>query len=196
MFHMSGGIENSAGDKYSSISGGEFFKCEERTDGKDIVKTVCSPIDHDAYFNFHQGIVIGEWNPTCTYGAGIFSVDGVSDDHSPNCPQGNGTVTFGSNNIASGLYSSVTGMLNRGNFAIYRVQSFAELNDTFDNSAIILGGVNNVASGLYSSVSGGSDNKASGTSSSSTGRFNHSMFAIMLCFYFVESEQQPLTNPL
>ena len=141
MFHMSGGIENSAGDKYSSISGGEFFKCEERTDGKDIVKTVCSPIDHDAYFNFHQGIVIGEWNPTCTYGAGIFSVDGVSDDHSPNCPQGNGTVTLESNNIASGLYSSVLG---------------GDSNHAAGEWSLISGGQNNTATVPYSSIGGDS----------------------------------------
>ena len=61
------------------------------------------------------------------------------------------------------------------------------LNDTFDDSAIILGGRNNlasgkqssvnggdlnVASGKYSSISGGSSNVASGEASFVSGRFN------------------------
>jgi len=151
-----------------------LFQCAE--DEATEIK-LCSPIDSHAYFNFPQGIVIGEWNPKCNYGAGIFSVDGPSDSvyHTyTNCPQGSGTVTFGSNNIASGHHSSVTG--GNGNSA------------SGDYSSIS-GGLNNKASGLHSFVSGGASNVASGIASSSTGILNSGMFATISCSYFVESEK-------
>ena len=101
------------------------FECEELTDQEGNARRVCSPINPDTYFNFQQGIVIGLWNEICDYGAGIFSV-GPSDSESGNCPSGDGAVTLGYENQASGLYSSVTGMLNRSNFLINHMQSFAE----------------------------------------------------------------------
>ena len=95
-----------------------LFECEERTDQEGNARRVCSPINpQKTYFNFQQGIVIGLWNSKCDYGAGIFSV-GSSNYKSDNCPSGDGAVTFGYENQASGLYSSVTGMLNRSNFVI------------------------------------------------------------------------------
>jgi len=85
--------------------------------------------DPDKYYLFPKGIVIGQKNEAClSYGDAILSVD----NEGSNCPSGKGSVTFGTDNKASGLNS------------------------------IILGGTNNIASGYLSHIVGARDSEASG----------------------------------
>merc|ERR1711957_1056422 len=88
----------------------------------------------DNYFQFSKGIVIGTKAPDedCIYGDGILSVDA----NGSNCPSGKASVTFGVDNKAIGLGSTISG------------------------------GSQNIASGEWSSVSGGSGNVASGKETS------------------------------
>mmetsp|Transcript_18 Transcript_18/g.39 ORF Transcript_18/g.39 Transcript_18/m.39 type:complete len:192 (-) Transcript_18:1-576(-) len=100
-------------------------------------------------FRFPAGIVIGPHYKDCTYGKAVLSVNAdTGKDFDLNCPSGDGTVTFGASNQASGLSSSVLGGVSNiasGNY-----------------SSVSAGNVNE-ASGLYSSVSAGLHNKKSGT---------------------------------
>jgi len=90
------------------------------------------------------GIVIGSRNEDCAYGQGVLSVDNGYEPGN-NCPSGDGSVTFGHNNKASGELATVTG-------GSYNVAS--------GNRASITGGSDNIAEGGWCAVFGGSRNKA------------------------------------
>uniref|UniRef100_A0A7S1B3K5 Uncharacterized protein n=1 Tax=Corethron hystrix TaxID=216773 RepID=A0A7S1B3K5_9STRA len=62
-------------------------------------------VANTAMFHFPIGIVVGERNSKCEYGNAVLSVD----EEGNNCPSGDGSVTFGHENTASGSFSSVTG---------------------------------------------------------------------------------------
>ena len=66
----------------------------------------CTSKDNN-YFQFSKGITIGQKaaDEDCMYGDSILSVDA----NGSNCPSGQSSVTFGTNNKASGTYSSVSG---------------------------------------------------------------------------------------
>ena len=60
----------------------------------------------DNYFQFSKGIIIGQKaaDEDCMYGDSILSVDA----NGSNCPSGQSSVTFGTNNKASGTYYYVS----------------------------------------------------------------------------------------
>jgi len=101
------------------------FDCDEEVcTGKDNMK-----------FVIPTALIVGQINDGCGYGTAAFSVDAEGG----NCPEGDGSVVFGSGSTASGTGSTVTG------------------------------GQGSVAGGEYSSVGGGSGNQANGGWSSVTG---------------------------
>jgi len=147
---ISGGSENTASEENSSVYGGEAV-LEENLRSIFISDF---PFTQDArgwwvadqeMFRFPKGIVVGVRSSGCKYGEATLSVNHINDSYA-NCPEGDGSVTFGQANIASGEYSSVLG--GYGNTAS-------------GNFAAILGGSENSASGDYSVISGGSNNLAS-----------------------------------
>jgi len=106
-----------------------------------------------AMFLIPGGIVIGRRNEDCAYGQGVLSVDHGYEPGN-NCPSGNGSVTFGYDNKASGELATVTG--GQGNVAD-------------GNRASITGGYDNIAEGWWGSVFGGHKNKAKGRFSTVSG---------------------------
>jgi len=152
---VSGGYDNVASSEYSSVFGGETVIKQELESS--ILSVI--PFTQDAggwwvadkkMFRFPQGVVVGAKSSTCTYGEATLSVNGEEEDEA-NCPEGEGSVTFGRSNTASSDYSSVLG--GYGNTASGSYSS-------------VSGGSGNTASGDYSSVSGGSNNHASSTHAS------------------------------
>ena len=95
-------------------------------------------------------LIIGKRNNACRYGDATLSVDA----NGSNCPEGRGSVTFGTKNKASGKHSSVLG---------------GEENTASGAAASVLGGRNNTAGGSAAVVGGGSENIANGYSSSIVG---------------------------
>jgi len=171
---VSGGHSNSCDGYFNSILGGYEQKLNLYGNGNDFDKISTIPesspvpftrIDSDwvadpnALFVFKKGVVIGNKNPVCEYGAATLSVDvGSTDENNDrigmNCPSGPGSVTFGRQNMASGSYSSVLG--GSGNKASGTASS-------------VLSGKRNMAIGNSSSVSGGNSNQAINSSSSILG---------------------------
>jgi len=117
-------------------------------------------VDESALFIFTKGIVVGEFNDACTYGNAVLSVERKDQWNGiGNCPSGDGSVTFGSHNVASGAHSTVTGGFN---------------NQVDGDSSTVTGGGYNVASGTASTVTGGLNNQVdSFVSSISGGTGNH-----------------------
>jgi len=110
----------------------------------------------DVMFLFPKGIVIGNKMEAadCTYGTSVLSVDADGN----NCPEGDGSVTFGSANSAKEDYSTVTGGTQNEAEGLY---------------SSVTGGSQNSAIGPYSTIHGGADNKAEGLNGCVTGgRFN------------------------
>merc|ERR1711957_150970 len=117
---VSGGTGNIASGETSSILGGmnkltadtnEIYPKESTSSGDGTSPFTCTngwcTSKDNNYFQFSKGIVIGQKavDEDCIYGDGILSVDA----NGSNCPSGQSSVTFGTNNKASSGYSSVSG---------------------------------------------------------------------------------------
>ena len=140
---ISGGYQGKSNGEVSSILGGkdstttlthEIFPKESTSSGNGTSPFTCANgwcTNSDNYFQFSKGIVIGQKaiDADCTYGDGILSVDA----NGRNCPSGQASVTFGTNNKATAAASSVSG------------------------------GTGNIASGLMSSILGGANNEITTT---------------------------------
>jgi len=130
-------------------------------------------VDKSALFIFTKGIVVGEFNEVCEYGNAVLSVEpgmgsGIKSGIG-NCPSGDGSVTFGNHNVASGLGTSVTGgQYNEASFK-YASVSGGDRNLASGPCSAVTGGQLNKASAKHSSVSGGKSNEASEYAASVTG---------------------------
>merc|ERR1712238_198411 len=116
---VSGGTGNIASGISSSILGGanneitttnKIYPEESTSSGDGTSPFTCANgwcTNSDNYFQFSKGIVIGQKaaDEDCTYGDGILSVD----SNGSNCPSGLSSITFGQNNKALGLGSTITG---------------------------------------------------------------------------------------
>ena len=130
-------------------------------------------------FQYPKGIVIGEINRKCVYGAAVLSVDSglnpvdsnLNAQYGANCPSGNGAVTFGTYNNAEGNGSSVTGGRRNTAEGEYSSVLGGSYNRARGNHTSILAGHANTADGEFSSVSTGLQNKASGQHSSVLGGY-------------------------
>jgi len=154
-------------------------------------------------FLIPEGLVIGKRNADCIYGEGVLSVNGGSY-RGDNCPSGDGSATFGSNNkatgdgsvtfgnynMAEGPYSVVSGgqqNIARGRYSTvsggqenlakgdYSTVSGGQKNDATGDYSTVSGGVHNTASGIVASVSGGVHNTASGEIASILGGFKKNL---------------------
>jgi len=131
----------------------------------------CTASDH--YFLFPRGIVVGQKNSECVYGKGVFSVDAEYGGTAKNCPSGDGSVTFGRGNIASGFKSTVTGGVQNIASGKYAMVSGGYSNIANEYGSSVFGGEYNEANGSSSSVFGGNSNDANGyISSTFAGRSN------------------------
>jgi len=118
-------------------------------------------VDESALFIFTKGIVVGEFNDACTYGNAVLSVERKDQWNGiGNCPSGDGSVTFGGNNVASGVGSTVTGgIYNKvGVYGPYSTVTGGQKNQVDGGSSSISGGQGNYIYGIWSSVSGGKNN--------------------------------------
>jgi len=130
---ISGGMSNQAIGTLSSILGGAFNSTENENEifPQEVIIPAPVPVptpnnthpfeckdgwctSSEHHFLFPKGIVIGHKKPLCSHGDGILSVDsgrigGGNITKGSNCPKGDGSVTFGSKNKASGRGSSILG---------------------------------------------------------------------------------------
>eukprot|EP00587_Corethron_hystrix_P004662 CAMPEP_0113313310 /NCGR_PEP_ID=MMETSP0010_2-20120614/9787_1 /TAXON_ID=216773 ORGANISM="Corethron hystrix, Strain 308" /NCGR_SAMPLE_ID=MMETSP0010_2 /ASSEMBLY_ACC=CAM_ASM_000155 /LENGTH=388 /DNA_ID=CAMNT_0000169301 /DNA_START=140 /DNA_END=1309 /DNA_ORIENTATION=+ /assembly_acc=CAM_ASM_000155 len=129
--------------------------------------------DSTKHFLFPKGIVIGYKTEGCSYGDGILSVDGYGYDtgEGQNCPQGNGSVTLGQRNTATGRSAVVTGgKMNTAEYDSSWVGG-GQLNVASGSASAVSGGYGNKAEGWVASISGGESNTATGESSSIAGGY-------------------------
>jgi len=119
----------------------------------------------EKHFVFPKGVLIGAINSDCDYGDQILSVDGSGT----NCPQGEGSVTFGAYNTVSGSQSSVTGGKHNTASGSDSSVTGGHNNTASGSDSSVTGGSLNIAGGTDSFVGGGTENEAEGHSSSVTG---------------------------
>jgi len=119
-------------------------------------------VDESALFIFTKGIVVGEFNDACTYGNAVLSVERKDQWNGiGNCPSGDGSVTFGGNNVASGVGSTVTGGIYNKAYEKHSTVTGGSDNQVDASHSSISGGLNNhiYEDASYSSILGGSDHK-------------------------------------
>ena len=110
---ISGGLNNKAISTHSSVLGGLSNAITDKEYGTipeyafDCEDEWCT--SHDKYFLFPKGVVIGGYNSKCEYGDAILSVDLGNNGNGRNCPEGDGSVTFGFRNEAIGIRSTILG---------------------------------------------------------------------------------------
>lgn len=151
---------SSSADSMKDLAGALGSSAEKRqlSEASPFTKIDGWWVADEKMFRFPQGIVIGDRNEKCEYGNATLSVGVVGEYEAGNCPSGEGSVTFGSSNEATGPGSSVTG---------------GSWNTASGEGSSVTGGFSNRASGFYASATGDTWNIVTGDKSSVTGGQNN-----------------------